>query len=62
MDITKCEGTNCPIKENCYKYLAPSKEEYQYYYVTPPFKEDGTCDHKWTLICDIDEPEGTNEC
>lgn len=45
-DITKCEGTDCPHKENCYRYTAESSKFMQSYFVTPPVK-DGKCDHYW---------------
>lgn len=35
-DITKCEGGNCPIKENCYRYTAP-EGMYQSYFVEIPY-------------------------
>ena len=25
VDITKCEGGNCPLKQGCYRYTAPSE-------------------------------------
>jgi hypothetical protein len=45
-DITMCEGTHCPIKENCYRYTAKPNEYRQSYFVTPPYK-DGKCEHYW---------------
>ena len=45
-DITKCEGTDCPVKEKCYRFTARDSEFRQAYFVTPPYK-DGKCDHFW---------------
>ena len=43
-DIAKCEGTNCPIKETCYRFKAIPNEYYQSYFMEIPFK-DGKCDY-----------------
>jgi hypothetical protein len=45
-DITKCNGTDCPVKKNCYRFTAKSDDVYQSYFVTPPFK-DGKCEMFW---------------
>lgn len=45
-DITMCSGTDCPHKENCYRYTAKPSEFRQSYFVEPPIK-DGKCDHYW---------------
>lgn len=37
MDITKCEGTNCPIKEKCFRFTAKA-DEYQSVFVDVPGK------------------------
>ena len=44
-DITKCEGTNCHIKESCYRFTAKASD-YQYYFIESPIK-DGKCDMYW---------------
>lgn len=44
-DIAKCRGDECPMKESCYRFTAPSSE-YQSYFVNPPIK-DGKCDMYW---------------
>lgn len=52
-DITKCKGTNCPIKESCYRYTAKEDEFYQAYFVESPFTiEDGKfhCEMYWGEI------------
>ena len=50
MDICKCSGANCPVKEKCYRFTAPASQ-YQSYFVIPPIKttEEGKldCEHYW---------------
>jgi hypothetical protein len=46
-DITMCKGTNCPQKEECYRYTAPVNEYRQSYFVEVPINEDKTCDELW---------------
>ena len=46
-DISKCPGTDCPHREKCYRFTAPTNEYRQTYFETPPIKEDGTCDLFW---------------
>ena len=31
MDGSKCEGTNCPFKQTCYRYTAQDNKPYQAY-------------------------------
>ncbi len=45
-DITKCKGTNCPLKENCFRFTAQGKTMYQSYFVEVPFK-DNECEMFW---------------
>lgn len=49
-DITKCHGqigaTDCPYKENCYRYTAKADKYGQSYFIELPLK-DGKCDHYW---------------
>lgn len=45
-DITKCEGTGCPHKENCYRFTATPHEFRQSYFVESPIK-DGKCEYYW---------------
>lgn len=51
MDITKCSGENCPVKEECYRFTAPADEFRQSYFLTSPIKttEEGKldCEHYW---------------
>lgn len=48
VDITKCEGIDCPIKKDCYRYTSQPGEYRQSYYVISPY-EDGKCDCYWKL-------------
>lgn len=46
-DISMCEGTECPLKEECYRFSAP-KSMYQSYFVEVPYdKEQKKCDYYW---------------
>jgi len=48
-DITKCKGTDCPIKEKCYRYTA-NIDGMQSWFVEVPFKIENnafTCDMFW---------------
>lgn len=53
-DISMCEGTSCPKKDNCHRYLAiPS--QWQSWFAEVPFKvnENGEfedCDYFWDEI------------
>ena len=43
-DITKCEGTDCPLKETCYRYTASADDMWQSYFVEIPYdKEKKEC-------------------
>lgn len=44
-DITKCNGGNCPIKNDCFRYWS-KPSAYQSYFENPPYKND-ECDHYW---------------
>lgn len=46
-DIAMCEGAECPIKENCWRYMAPA-DRWQSYFGTPPFTEEG-CEYFWDM-------------
>lgn len=49
MDITKCTGDGCTLKEICKRYTAEANPNWQSF-VDPPFKiEDNvlTCDMYW---------------
>lgn len=46
-DITMCKGGDCPLKENCYRYLAEPCE-YQSYFMEAPF-DNSKCEHYWEI-------------
>lgn len=47
-DISKCEGTNCPLKEKCYRYTVKDDEYWQSYFTKIPYDiESGECDYLW---------------
>lgn len=55
-DITKCEGTNCPMKQTCYRFTAEPNPYRQSYFMTIPLKVDVSvgsqrifydCDEYW---------------
>ena len=42
-DITKCEGTDCPIRDVCYRYTATDGIMQSYFAEVPMFKfKDGS--------------------
>jgi hypothetical protein len=55
MDITKCNGFGCVVKEKCYRFTAP-KGEYMQSWVKPPYKIDKgvfTCELFWGKASDL---------
>lgn len=46
-DISKCVGTDCPLKDQCYRYTAPASEHWQAYIAPPYNAEKGDCDMFW---------------
>lgn len=52
MDISKCSGLNCPLKDECYRYNANSSLVWQSW-IQPEFKIIGKgknhveCSHFW---------------
>lgn len=47
-DIAMCSGGECPIKDNCWRYMAPP-DRYQSYFAPPPFKEKEGCEYFWDM-------------
>jgi len=45
-DITKCVGTDCPVKETCYRFTAPVTDFQQSWFCNCPLK-DSKCDMYW---------------
>lgn len=47
-DITMCKGEMCPLKEDCYRYLAKANPLWQAYFTKSPYnKEKNECDSYW---------------
>ena len=49
IDIAKCKGTDCLIREGCYRFTA-KVDYHQLYFIDIPFEiEDGkfTCQYFW---------------
>jgi len=46
-DIAMCQGDECPVKENCWRYMAPP-DRFQSYFATPPYTEEG-CEYFWDM-------------
>lgn len=56
-DITKCSGLECPAKEYCYRYTAPSNELWQSVFENPPIKGFGkSTSGKIIVYCDCYSP------
>ena len=43
-----CKGTDCPLKETCYRYTA-TPSFLQSVFIDIPLKEDGTCEYYWEI-------------
>jgi hypothetical protein len=49
-DISKCKGTNCPLKETCYRFRAPSNDYWQAWFSEVPYNnESKNCDEYWKM-------------
>ena len=59
-DITKCQGTDCALKESCYRYLAQVTEWRQSWFSEFPFK-NGKCDHYWNYCPNCHQYNGTHK-
>lgn len=46
-DIAMCQGDECPVKEHCWRYMAPP-DRYQSQFATPPYTEEG-CEYFWDM-------------
>jgi hypothetical protein len=46
-DIAMCTGNECPVKEDCWRYMAPT-DRFQSYFATPPYTEEG-CEYFWDM-------------
>ena len=49
-DITHCRGNDCPIKEQCYRYLAYKDiNKPMLISVTAPIYKNGSCELFWDI-------------
>jgi hypothetical protein len=46
-DHAMCKGGECPVKEDCWRYMAPASR-WQTYLATPPYTEEG-CEYFWDM-------------
>lgn len=46
-DISKCVGTNCPLKDNCKRFLA--KAGYWQSYISVMYDASKGCDNFWPV-------------
>lgn len=46
MNITKCTGEGCPVKEKCFRFTTKDED---IYFDTPPYTNDPVflCDYFW---------------
>ena len=48
MDISKCTGEGCLLKDDCFRYTVKADEFYQSFFTEPPFdKETNKCKYLW---------------
>lgn len=40
-DITKCPGGGCPVRDHCYRFLAPDKGKHQSWMPLPKYGPQG---------------------
>ena len=51
-DITKCKGTGCRVREECYRFTAPANDYWQSWFEVVPVGDDEKgCD----MMIDIGE-------
>ena len=48
-DISKCNGTNCPLKETCYRYTSEPNEHWQAYGDFSYNEETNECEYYWKV-------------
>lgn len=39
-NTSMCLGTDCPVKDRCYRFTAPKSEKYQDYLKSVPFRRE----------------------
>lgn len=55
-DISMCQGKDCPLKEECYRYKATPSKFMQSYFGEPPYdKKKKECDYYWPVKPKINE-------
>ncbi len=47
MDIAKCDGGHCHLKEKCFRYTAEADKNYQAYFAEIPIGAGKECEHFW---------------
>ena len=47
-DICMCSGMGCPMKDRCWRHLAPASE-YQSYFMQVPIDTHGKCEYYWEV-------------
>lgn len=63
-DISKCDGRACPLKESCWRFLAPESDWQTYANFDAFFDhKENKCDHYWK-VKDISPPKTLtdNQC
>lgn len=48
-DISMCDGGNCPLKEQCYRYPAKPNPQWQSYMKAPLDAARGDCPYFWPM-------------
>lgn len=57
-DITMCKGTKCPLKKDCYRFLA-KPDSWQSFFAKVPFnKKLKECEFYWKVAKGIKVKEG----
>ena len=46
-DHGMCTGDGCPVRENCWRHMAPASD-WQSYFASPPLTEEG-CEYYWDM-------------
>jgi len=49
-DITKCNGNNCSLKTECYRFTAQEDSYRQSWFLDSPIELDGSCKEFWQSI------------
>lgn len=48
-DITKCKGTNCPLKKDCYRFIANSSERQSWFFNVPYDFKNKKCEYFYKI-------------